>query len=327
MTSQIVTRQESGLSNPQTLIDAARGLAKASKAVNTTKAYSSDQADFRAWAELRGAGCLPADVETVVLYITDLALRNFKTSTISRRIVAISKAHQAAGLPNPTQAQAVRSVIAGIRRTLGTAKEGKSPILTDHLRAWIIQVLPSSPKWRALADARDKALVLVGYAGDMRRSELTALDFEDIEFVSQGMIVTLKRSKTDQEGAGTQKAIMFGAFDATCPVKALMTWISLAGITTGALFLRIRKGRLTSDRLESKTVGLIVKALAKSIGLDPADYGAHSLRAGGITQAALNGASEADNMRQSGHKSTDVFRGYVRISDLFKRNVSGLLGL
>lgn len=312
---------------PEANIEAARKYARASKAANTTGAYTSDLEHFQAWADARNLAALPATAETVALYISSLAEDGYKTSTIGRRIVAISKAHQAANLPNPTQAQAVKSVIAGIRREHGTAKEGKAPILTEHIRKWIIDVLPRSPKWRSLADARDKALILVGYAGNLRRSELVALDFEDIEFTSQGMIITIRKSKTDQEGEGYQKAIEYGTFAETCPVKALTSWLTLAGIESGAIFRRIRKGSLTTDRLESKTVGLVCKALVKSIGLNPADYGAHSLRAGGITQALMNGATELDAMRQSGHKSAEVFRGYYRVANLFKNNASGKLGL
>lgn len=328
MTGKITVKQPSELLEQKELLEAAREYLNLSKATKTVDAYKSDLADFRAWADQKKADYLPSSPEVVTLYITHLAKQGSKVSTIQRRLVAISQAHKAKGYESPTQAQAVRAVMQGIRRAHGIAKEGKAPILTEHLRAWVNDVLDKAPKWQEKVNKRNKALVLLGFAGAFRRSEIVGLNRDDIELVPQGLIVTLRRSKTDQEGEGRKVGIPFGQFPSTCPVKALVEWLDIGGIESGPLFRRMRRaGVISSDRLESKSVGLIVKNLALTIGLDPDLYGAHSLRAGHATQATMNGSQEADTMRQTGHKSEAVFRGYVRMAGVFQNNSASRLGL
>jgi integrase len=334
MTSELTVKLSNELLNQRELLDAAREYINQSKASKTVNAYKSDLADFRAWAEKQGADYLPATPEAVTLYITHLAKTGSKVSTIQRRLVAISQAHKADGYESPTHALVVRSTMQGIRRAHGIAKEGKSPILTEHVKAWVNDVLAKAPKPQSTVTARNKALVLLGFAGAFRRSELVGLNREDLEIVPQGLIVTLRCSKADQEGEGRKVGIPFGQIEPdgqpspTCPVTAVLEWLEAACIDSGPLFRRIRRGGwMTSDRLECKTVYLIVKALADSIGLDPEKYGAHSLRAGHATQATLNGSTEADTMRQTGHKSESVFRGYVKIASVFQNNSAGRLGL
>jgi integrase len=209
----------------------------------------------------------------------------------------------------------------GIRRAHGVSKDGKSPLLTSHIKAWVKNLRGTNK------DLRDKALVLLGFASALRRSELVALDREDIELSPYGLILTIRKSKTDQEGEGAKIGIPYGTGE-TCPVAALLDWLEAVGIESGSVFRQIRKGNhIQPDRLEDKSVNLIVKDLCESIELESDNYGAHSLRAGHATQARSNGAEEQDCMRQTRHKSISVFRQYVREAELFKRNSEASLGL
>jgi integrase len=334
MTSEGPVKQSSDLLALRELQEAAREYINQRKAIKTLEAYKLDLANFHAWAQARGAEDFPATPEAVTLYIAHLARTGSKVSTIQRRLVSISQAHKASGYESPTHAQAVRSTMQGIRRTYGTAKESKLPILTEHVKAWVTNVLAKAPKWQSAVTARNKALVLLGFAGAFRLSELVSLNREDIEIVPQGLIVTLRHFRTGQEGEGRKVGITFGQTthegrpSPTCPVTALTDWLEAGCIDSGPLFRRIRRGGwVTSDRLECKAVYLIVKVLVDSIGLDPDKYGAHSLRVGHAIQATLNGSSEADTMRQTGHKSESVFHRYVRIANVFQNNSAARLGL
>jgi integrase len=327
MTNALATTPANGLASIQELAELALDFASKSKSDNTKNAYASDWADFETWAATHSAPTRPAQPETVALYITHLAKAGSKAATIQRRLVAISQAHKGSGYESPTAAQIVRATMSGIRRTIGTATEGKSPILTEHVKMWAAGLGDD------LVSMRDKALVLVGFAGAFRRSELVGLNVSDLEFTPQGLIVTLRKSKTDQEGKGRWVGIPYGKItngnpSPTCPVTALLAWLDVARIETGPVFRRLRRGGIiTPDRLESKSVSLIVKTLCETVGLDPDLYGAHSLRAGHITQAAKNGAGERETMRQSGHKSLEVFRGYVRDAEIFQQNSAAALDL
>ena len=320
----LITRKMDLLANMQGLQKAAVDYIRDSKSDNTIRAYAADWDHFKAWCDTYRVVSLPAAAETVALYITDLAegITDYKASvaTIQRRLVAISQRHKAEGCEVPTQAQAVKSVMAGIRRSVGVHQDKKLPILTEHIRSWAA-VLPAG-----VTSIRDRALILLGYAGAFRRSELVALDVSNLEFTKSGVKVTIKRSKTDQDGAGYVKAVYYGSDPAVCPVLALQDWLKF--VQSGPLFRRVwQNGRVDTTRLSDKVVDLVVKDLCQSIGLDADLYGAHSLRAGHITQAKINGAADTDIMRQSGHKSMAVFAGYIRDADLFRNNSSGRLGL
>lgn len=244
--------------------DRARAYADQAKAANTIRAYRSDWRHFTAWCDERSLASMPATPETVALYLTDLAGTGFKASTLQRRLSAISQAHQYAGQPTPTKDAAVRAVWAGIRRAHGTAQEGKAPALVDELRA-MIATLPIG-----LKGTRDRALLLLGFAGALRRSELVALDAADVVFVRDGLIVTLRRSKTDQDGQGRQIGIPAGVHPATDPVRAVKTWLRAADIVAGPLFRAVnRHGQLQRGRLSDKAVASVVKATAAAAGLDP----------------------------------------------------------
>jgi site-specific recombinase XerD len=307
---------------PAKLADAterAGGFARAEKAPNTRKAYRTDFAQFQVWCAEHGVVALPAMPETVAAFIAAEAERGTKASTIQRRMAAIRYAHKLAGLPIPTDDERVRATARGIRRTIGTAATKKAPATNDKVLA-MVAIQDST-----MASLRDRALLLVGFAGAFRRSELVALDVADIVETTEGLRVTIRQSKTDQEGAGATIAIVRGSV--ACPVAALNAWLAAAAITEGPLFRRVNKGdRVLPDRLTAQSVALIVKARAKRIGLKPEDFSGHSLRAGFLTSAAKRGASVFKMMDVSRHRSVDTLRGYVRDAELFTNHAgNGLL--
>jgi integrase len=255
----------------------------------------------------------------VSAFIAWEAERGTKASTIGRRMASIRYAHKLAGLPIPTDDERVRATARGIRRTIGTATTKKAPATNDKLLAMV------AIQDRTMANLRDRALLLLGFSGAFRRSELVALDVADIVEAAEGLRVTIRHSKTDQEGFGATIAIVRGSV--ACPVAALKAWLTAAHITGGPLFRRVNKGdRVLPDRLTPQSVTLIVKARAKRIGLKPDDFSGHSLRAGFLTSAAKRGASVFKMMDQSRHRSVDTLRGYVRDAELFRDHAgSGLL--
>jgi site-specific recombinase XerD len=305
------------------VVDKARQFAANSKAKNTIRAYQADWEHFRGWCAEYQACALPATPATVALYIADLA-STAKVATITRRLAAISKAHQAAGCESPCTMKhaAVKEVLDGIKRTKTTAQTGKAALLTDSLRS-LMRAIPDS-----LLGKRDAALLLLGFAGGFRRSELVALTIADIEHCDDGVKVTLRRSKTDQEGQGRVVGIPHGSNPQLCPVRALRHWLDAASIASGPLFRSVdRHGNVSSSALTDQMVGRVLKRYCADAGLKVAEFGAHSLRAGMATQAAINGASERSIMRQTGHKSAAMVRRYIRDSELFRDNAAGRLGL
>jgi integrase len=273
------------------------------------RAYRSDWQHFSDWCLSRRAESLPAHPETVALYMVVLA-ETHRPATITRRLTAIAKAHSAANHPNPatTGHAVVSETLKGIRRTLGTAQPGKTPLLTADL----VQVLAHLPA--TLPGIRDRALLLTGYTGGLRRSELAASAIEDLEWVEEGAVLNLRRSKTDQEGQGRKVAIPRGAHRTTCPVTALTDWID-------------RHGKVSSRALHRDSVGAILKKAVARAGFDPAEFGGHSLRSGFATQAARNEASAFDIMRQTGHRSITTVSRYVRDAQIFRDAPASRLGL
>jgi integrase len=242
-----------------------------------------------------------------------------RPSTIGRRVAAIRYAHKLAGLPLPTDDERVRATMRGIRRSLGAARAKKTPATVER----ILAMAPIASE--RLADIRDRALLLFGFASAMRRSELAAVDVEDIEETPDGLRVTIPGSKTDQEGHGHVIAIPRGLI--ACPVTALKAWLEAAGIVQGPVFRPVAKGgRIQATRLTDRSVADIVKAHAQRAGLDPKLFAGHSLRSGFLTSAAARGASIFKMADQSRHKSMDTLRGYVRDAEIFKEHAgSGLL--
>jgi integrase len=331
------------------LVADAEGFMLEARAANTRRGYRADWADFTAWCSAHGAAELPADPRAVALYLTALAngsrspdgrwgARPKKVATISRRLSAIQHYHRVAGHELNTRDPVLRDTWRGIRRTVGTGSVGKAPIVTEYLRALLATCDPAT-----LAGARDRALLLVDFAGCFRRSELVALDVADVALEPEaGLIVSLRRSKTDQEAKGDTRGIPYGVHPATCPVRALEAWLATGGITDGPIFRPVtRYGTVRPERLTPQSVALVVKravtaarAAAIEAGnawlaqtLDPRYYAGHSLRAGFITSAAAAGVSESDIMRQSGHARADTLRKYIRHATVFRQNAAAKVGL
>lgn len=311
-----------GIGSPVELVASARAYVAASKAERTRKAYRSDWAAFEAWCAAQGLPSLPASPDTLALYLAARADAGAKVSSIARALASISQAHKAAGHTSPRGAAQVQAAMQGIRRTLGVAPEQKAPVLVADLRA-MVATLPAS-----LLGNRSRAMLLLGFAGGFRRSELVALDVGDLDFGAEGLTVTLRRSKTDQEGAGRKVGVPYGSDPATCPVRALRAWLGACGRTEGAVFVGLtRHGRLTGERLDGRDVARVVKAAAGAAGLDATRFSGHSLRAGLATSAAKAGKSERAIMAQTGHRSVAMVRRYIRDANLFSENAAAGIGL
>jgi site-specific recombinase XerD len=302
---------------------------RASKADATVRAYRGDAEVFQAWCSRYGFQSLPASPEAVAGFLVAEAEAGRAASTIGRRCAAIRYAHKLARQPDPTEDEAVRATMKGIRRKVGTAPDQKAAATADIVTA-ILSHIPQT-----LAGKRDRALLALGFAGAFRRSELVALDVADLREDPEGLRVLVRRSKVDQEGAGFEKAIPHGRF--IKPVALLRDWLDAAGITEGPIFRpvsrsgRVRRGAQSArrfdeasaefdraSRLTTQAVADIVKRYATAAGLDAATFGAHSLRAGYITTAAERGADLARIMDQSGHRDTRTVVGYIRRANAFK---------
>jgi site-specific recombinase XerD len=319
------------------LADEASGYAARSRSENTRRAYRSDWSHFLQFCALHNFKPLPATPETVALYITSLA-RDHKASTIRRRLSSISTAHNAAGAASPTREAAVRTVWDGIKRTLGTAPVQKAAAVAADIRL-MVKALPSSIKSEGgkaslLLVARDRALLLIGFAGGFRRSELTSLSIGDLRFSSRGLTITIRRSKTDQEGLGRQLAIAPQPDPDVCPVRALKAWLKALGEGRQSeeesegrpVFSAInRHGHISSTGLSPYAVALIVKRAAAAAGLDETKYAGHSLRSGFATSASEAGASDRSIMRTTGHRSREMVDRYIRSGQLFNDNASSLI--
>lgn len=292
------------------------------KAEATWRAYEGDLRRFQTWCGEHGRGSLPADVETVAAYIDDLAERGYAVATIGRRLTSIAWAHKTAGHEPPTEHQLVRQVMRGVRRRLGVAQRQVEPIVGDVLRTMV------EPLGDRLADVRDRALLLVGFAGAFRRSEVVSLDVDDVREVTEGLRVMLRRSKGDQEGEGAELGIPYGSNPETCPVRAYRAWLAASGIAAGPIFRPVdRHGHLGATRLQGRAVAAMIKRRVAAVGLDPAVYSGHSLRAGLCTEAASSGVAERDIMRQSRHKSLPMVRRYIRAGSVFRDNAAAACGL
>lgn len=305
-------------------VASARAYASNSKAENTKRAYRTDWQAFASWCDESGLPSLPASPATVATYASHLANEGRKVSSIGRALVAISQAHKIAGEASPTSSAVVHETMKGIRRAKGSAPTAKAPVLVEQLRAMMAH-LP-----QGIAGRRDRALLTLGFAGAFRRSELVALDVSDLAFTAEGLEVAIRRSKTDQEGQGEKIGIPYGGNPATCPVRAVRSWLDGSGIGEGggAVFRSVdRWGNLSPARLTDRAVALVVKRYAEKVGLDPELFGGHSLRAGLATQAAKAGKGERSIMRQTRHRSVAMVRRYIRDADLFNDNAAAGIGL
>jgi site-specific recombinase XerD len=300
---------------------AVRGFVAESLSPATRRAYRASLTAFRSWCEGAGAQPVPASPETVAAFVAVEARAGRKVATLEQRVAAIRWLHEAAGLEAPTSAKLVRATMQGIRRELGVAPARKAPATVERLAAMVAHADPSTPK-----GLRDRALLLLGFASALRRSELVALAVEDLEHTERGLLVTVRRSKTDQEGRGHVRAIPMGRHPETCPVGALWAWLEAAGITSGPVFRSVdRHGRI-GETMSARAVADVVKAHAEAAGLDPAVFSGHSLRAGFVTSAAERGARAERIMDHTGHRSVAMVRVYTRRADAFADHAgSGLL--
>lgn len=290
-------------------------------AQSTRRAYEADWADFAAWCVRRELRDLPAEPTTVARYLVERAAER-SMLTLQRRVLVIRRRHEESGAIPPTAAPLVKNTIAHLRRERGTASGGKSPLLLEDLRLALDQ-LPETTQGH-----RDRALLLVGWAAALRRSELTALEVSDVSWRREGVVLTIRRSKTDQEGKGRDVGVARGRDEAYCPVRALRAWLDHAGIDQGPIFRPVdRFDGVGEKALSGEGAAMAVQRAVARIDLDPALYGGHSLRAGLATSAAMQGADLLTIMRQTGHRSQTVAASYVRAADLFRTNAASIAGL
>jgi integrase len=298
--------------------------ARSAKAASTLRAYKSDWLDFECWCRSHELEFLPATPETVAFYIADKA-SSLAVATISRRLCSITEAHRQAGYEN-SPAKAHHSVVSdtmkGIRRVLGTAQKGKSPLLIDDIRK-IVGTCPKSSQGN-----RDRLLILLGFAGAFRRSELANIRIRDLTIYKDGIVVELPRSKKDQEGEGRKVGIPRGTRAFTCPVRSLEIWLKSTGIKDGPLLRPVSKGGSVLARgLHPDSIGRIIKNAAVRAGLDPRAIAGHSLRSGCATQAAKNKCPDRQIMRQTGHRSIKTLQRYIRDARILEESPASRLGL
>ena len=292
---------------------------KNSKANNTVRAYKSDFKDFGIFCLQKGLKNLPTEPKIVSLYLTYLATKDVKLSTIRRRLVSIGVIHKMKGHYLDTKHPIIIENLMGIKRRKGTKQKGKKPILINELKQ-ILDVIDQQ-KIEDIKKLRDKSIIITGFSGGFRRNEIVSLDYEDLDFVNEGVKITIRKSKTDQFGEGYVKALPYFDNSLYCPVKILTRWLNLSKITKGAIFRRFTKGsKLTDSRLTDQTVALLIKEYLNKAGIDSSNYSGHSLRSGFATSAAESGAEERSIMEMTGHKSTEMVRRYIKQANLFKNN-------
>ena len=277
-----------------------------SKAINTVRAYESDFKHFRIFCAKNGFSALPTEPKILSLYLTHMA-KTSKFSTLKRRIASIKVVHKIKGHYLDSKHPIVIENLLGIKRTNGSRQIAKKPLLINSLKL-IIKAIDEHEK-QELKKIRNKSLLLLGFSGGFRRSELVGIEYEDLEFVNEGLKIFIKRSKTDQVGEGTIKAIPYFKNPEYCPVIKLKEWIN---------YMNINKGKIYD--ISDKLVSLIIKKYAVSVGLDPNNYSGHSLRSGFATSAAEAGAEERNIMSMTGHKSNQMVRRYIKEANLFKNN-------
>ena len=282
----------------------------AALAQNTRRAYQQDLADFLGWG-----GCIPCTPELLAAFITDRAA-TLSPHTVSRRVVGVSRAHTSAGHPDPAKNDLIRTLLRGIRRAHGRPQRQVAPLLRADLELLL-------PHMHGTKGIRDRALLLLGFAAALRRSELAAINCTDIAFVREGLILTLPRSKTDQDGAGRKIGVPWGRTD-VCAVRAVKEWLDHAQIVEGAAFRSVHKGgQIGAACLTAQSVALLVKDYAAKAGLPPKEFSGHSLRSGLVTSAAQAGVPAHQIMAQTGHRSMDMLNRYIRAANLFKNNSAG----
>ena len=292
---------------------------KSSKANNTIRAYKSDFNDFGAFCSKHGFKSLPTEPKIIALYLTYLTNKDAKMSTLRRRLVSISMIHKHKGHYLDTKHPVIIENLMGIKRRKGSIQKGKKPLLINHLKA-IVKVIDED-RAEEIKKIRDNTIILTGFGGGFRRTELISIDYDDLEFVPEGLKITLRRSKTDQFGEGMVKGLPYFSSTKYCPVFHLKKWLELSKIKDGPIFRRFAKGSLlTKHRLTDQSVVLIIKRYLEIAGIDNKNFSGHSLRSGFATVSAESGADERSIMAMTGHKTTQMVRRYIKEANLFKNN-------
>ena len=290
-----------------------------SKASNTVRAYKSDFNDFELFCAQNGFKSLPSEPKIVSLYLTYLSTKDVKMSTLKRRLVSIGVIHKLKGHYLDTKHPSIIKNIMGIKRRKGSIQKGKKPLLINNLKQ-IINVIDKE-KIEEIKKLRDRSIILIGFSGGFRRNEIVSLDYEDLDFVQEGLKISIKRSKSDQFGEGSIKGLPYFDNSQYCPVVSIRKWIEISKINSGPLFRRFTKGsKLSDNRLSDQTVALLIKDYLKIAGIESRNYSGHSLRSGFATSAAESGAEERSIMAMTGHKSTEMVRRYIKDANLFKNN-------
>jgi len=292
---------------------------QSSKAENTVRAYKSDFRDFGLFCAQNGFKSLPSEPRIVSLYLTYLSTKEAKMSTLKRRLVSIGVIHRLKGHYLDTKHPSIIENIMGIKRRKGSIQKGKKPILISYLKR-LIDVIDKQ-KNEDIKKLRDRSIILIGFSGGFRRNEIVSLDYDDLDFVEEGLKIQIRRSKTDQFGEGLVKALPYFDNSKYCPVISLKNWIEISRINSGPLFKRFLKGsKLSENRLTDQTVALLIKKYLRLAGIDNKNYSGHSLRSGFATSAAESGAEERSIMAMTGHKSPEMVRRYIKEANLFKNN-------
>jgi integrase len=305
------------------IAEQANAYAEAATADNTRRAYRAAWADFTSWCAERKLCPLPAEESSVGLYLADRA-STLKRSTLGLRLAAISVAHKAKSYRLDTKAPQIANVLRGIGRTHGTAVAKKEAATLDVVRD-AVRALGKDEGVKAL---RDRAIMLIGFAAALRRSELAAIDVEDLRFTSDGLVLTLPRRKTDQEGQGTEIGVPFGVDPQYCPVRMAQALIERCSLKAGPLFRSVtRGGVMKALRMTDRDIARAIQGAIAAAGYDGASFGGHSLRSGFATTAGRAGVPERIIMLQTGHKSLPVLRGYIRRGSLFSENAAAMIGL
>ena len=290
-----------------------------SKANNTVRAYKSDFNDFGIFCAQNGFKSLPSDPKIVSLYLTHLSTKDAKMSTLKRRIVSIGVIHKLKGHYLDTKHPAIIENIMGIKRRKGSIQKAKKPILIKSLKL-IIDAIDQQNK-QEIKKFRDRSIILIGFSGGFRRNEIVSLDYDDLDFVPEGLKINIKRSKTDQFGEGFTKALPYFDSSQYCPVVSLKNLLDLSKINSGPVFRRFVKGsKLSKNRLTDQTVALLIKKYLNLAGIDSKNFSGHSLRSGFATSAAESGVEERTIMSMTGHKSSEMVRRYIKEANLFKNN-------
>jgi site-specific recombinase XerD len=290
-----------------------------SKSNNTIRAYRSDFKDFSVFCAKNSIKSLPTDSKIVALYLTYLSSKGVKISTLKRRLVSLGVIHKLKGHYLDTKHPIIIENLMGIKRKIGSFQKGKKPILINQLKS-IINVIDNE-KTKEIKKIRDKTLILIGFGGGFRRTELVSIDYNDVELVSEGVKIVIRRSKTDQFGEGMAKGLPYFTNQNYCPVLHLKKWLELSNIKSGPIFRRFSKSfKLSENRLTDQTVALLLKYYLKVAGIENKNYSGHSLRSGFATVSAESGADERSIMAMTGHKTTQMVRRYIKEANLFKNN-------